>query len=528
MMKQIPVLRADILVWIMALFAIVGCSDGIDITETSELGTTGNAPKIVNDAQRLIKQEGEFYLLNMNLRNTGKTGKKCKEGAISSKHLRVRWDKYHLFKDRSQEVVAFPVEGYKLTALSVLNNEGRLKKTKNKVTAKLIVRRNEDNTFVAIIGTYIYDQNYARDHQAELDTIGYEFENSHFTGYFIASRLNGQMIMGRCIKKGQEDFAFQLNSEPDKLEEEQPMHLYLGINTQNHMTRSAFTEQESSATENCSFCGKSVEECRCVTIVYCRTCKQQKKNGKCRCNTERCSKCNYLLKECNCCKNCKEPRPYCTCGTKQLQPKEDENKHGPNPNPGNGGTGGGNTGGWNMGGGFGYGGGNYSGQTLPNPHGLNKLYTITSSKMISTSKQVVASMINQYGSQQAVCNIGVQTAFKSLFPGQSPPGMTGRANDMTKAWAQHPEKWKRISLEEAQKYANAGLFVVAGWINPTGRSGHVVVILPGEAKPSKRFNKDMPRTMDTGENKRKYQNHYLDNSFGPSKLPHVVFYYYKN
>ena len=45
MMKQIPVLRTEILVWIMALFAIVGCSDGIDITETSELGTTGNAPK---------------------------------------------------------------------------------------------------------------------------------------------------------------------------------------------------------------------------------------------------------------------------------------------------------------------------------------------------------------------------------------------------------------------------------------------------------------------------------------------------
>lgn len=147
----------------------------------------------------------------------GQHTEKSKANAISSKKLKVRWDKYHIFNDRGEEVVAIPIEGYTLTALSVLSKDGRSKKTKNKVTSKLIVRRGENNKLVAVIGTYIYDQNYARDYRAELDTLGYNFENTHFTGYFITSRLDGQMLLGRNLKKGQEDFAFRLNPVRRKL-----------------------------------------------------------------------------------------------------------------------------------------------------------------------------------------------------------------------------------------------------------------------------------------------------------------------
>ena len=101
-----------------------------------------HAPTIVTDAQHLLEQKGGFYLLNMALRD-GQHTEKSKANAISSKKLKVRWDKYHIFNDRGEEVVAIPIEGYTLTALSVLSKDGRSKKTKNKVTSKLIVRRGE-------------------------------------------------------------------------------------------------------------------------------------------------------------------------------------------------------------------------------------------------------------------------------------------------------------------------------------------------------------------------------------------------
>ena len=191
-----------------------------------------HAPTIVTDAQRLLEQREGFFLLNMSLRD-GKDKEKSKATAISSKNLRVRWDKYHLFKDRGEEVVTIPIEGYHLTALSVLSIDGRSKKAKNRVTSKLIVRRDENKMLVAVIGTYIYDQNYARDYQAELDTLGYDFKNSHFTGYFITSRLDGQLLLGRSLKKGTESFAFRLNPHPEK-QTKNNLSIFIWISTVRH------------------------------------------------------------------------------------------------------------------------------------------------------------------------------------------------------------------------------------------------------------------------------------------------------
>ena len=84
MMKIISSSRASILLWIMALFAIVGCSDWIDTPTTSNPNSMEHAPTIVTDAQRLLEQRGEFFLLNMSLRD-GKVREKSKATATSSK-----------------------------------------------------------------------------------------------------------------------------------------------------------------------------------------------------------------------------------------------------------------------------------------------------------------------------------------------------------------------------------------------------------------------------------------------------------
>lgn len=137
----------------------------------------------------------------------------------------------------------------------------------------------------------------------------------------------------------------------------------------------------------------------------------------------------------------------------------------------------------------------------------------------------VDEVIKLSGKTVARCNVGVNLVFKMLSNyTKHLDGM--RANDMVKHWRSHPDEWVRLeSGEEAQRMANDGWFVVAGWINPEPNgSGHVVVIVPGEMVSSR--SGKMPVCMDTGNNMRS-EKQSLSQSFGRDKLPNVEFYYYR-
>ena len=155
--------------------------------------------------------------------------------------------------------------------------------------------------------------------------------------------------------------------------------------------------------------------------------------------------------------------------------------------------------------------------------------------MISKADATVSLMISKHGKEKAVCNLGVQNHFQTTFPGQHPPGMDGRANVMVSNWRNNPRFWVRIqgkdlreTLQMVKERVNAGLYVVAGWENKNpNKSGHVVVVLPGQGKPSKRWGAEMPKVMDTGQDKRG-THYFLNNSFGEDKIQNVEFYYYTN
>lgn len=549
------------MIGVMSLLIFAGCSDLIEPAETSEYTLMEHAPPLVKDARSLMQRKGEFFLLNMYKRdkqemvcehhsehkdckhhdeheccdhhshhqcihhqeshkNDEHRAKLEKEGRISSKNLKVKWNKYHIFYDRGQEVAVFPIEGRTLTALSLLTQNGRTKKAMNKVTSKLFVRREQDNTLTALIGTYIYDQNYARNYQRELDTLGYCFENSHYTGYFVTSRLDGLFLLGRNFKKGKEAFAFRLNTQPLLDEDESPIHLFLGLNTSTRKVRSLYTEQEDYSDFTCSVCGKTVDHCYCVTAIRCNVCKKDSKDCICK---ERCTICNYRKDQCNCCKTCNRPRNQCICNTPQP-----DNNTGSDNNSGNNDTGGG--GGGYQDGGYGnnYGGGNGGGNNSTNPYLLNTPYKISQTAMMSGVHKAMEHVKNHYKFHIAACNIGVQTAFKSMLPNSPiPPGMSGRANDMVTAWDKNSRYWQKIDWDKAIKCANDGLFVVAGWHNRNG-SGHVVVILPGTPLFHKVHNRNMPPVLDTGPKHRKEKGFYLNNGFGPDKFSSIQFYYFKN
>lgn len=150
----------------------------------------------------------------------------------------------------------------------------------------------------------------------------------------------------------------------------------------------------------------------------------------------------------------------------------------------------------------------------------------------SASAKTVQAMIDKYGTQQAVCNYGVQDAFNRLFPGRELNGK--RANEIVQYWLDTPDKWERIkqsslqaTLDTVQQLANDGWFVVAGWQNnSSGRSGHVVVIVPGELQNGGRWQVNVPQAMDTGY-KMRSPSQGLNYGFGKDKKDNIYFFKYK-
>ena len=141
--------------------------------------------------------------------------------------------------------------------------------------------------------------------------------------------------MVRCfwdtrLKKGKEAFAFRQNPHPEKADENQSTHLHLGFNSQLHMTRSSFAEQESSNSEKCEGYHRNKDNCGCAKVIVCRKCKKQLEPGEtCKCNIEKCRFCERSIKLCNCCKTCGELRHNCICNDTNIGTfnNEDDNSN---------------------------------------------------------------------------------------------------------------------------------------------------------------------------------------------------------
>lgn len=101
------------------------------------------------------------------------------------------------------------------------------------------------------------------------------------------------------------------------------------------------------------------------------------------------------------------------------------------------------------------------------------------------------------------------------------------ATDMVKYWKNNPDKWQRIKMSEAQALANQGYFVVAGWENPNPqKSGHVVVVVPGEEVNGGKWAPKVPVVLEMGPRKREVK-YPINGSFGKDKRANVLFFYYK-
>ena len=60
----------------------------------------------------------------------------------------------------------------------------------------------------------------------------------------------------------------------------------------------------------------------------------------------------------------------------------------------------------------------------------------------------------------------------------------------------------QATMQTMQEQVNQGAIIVAVWQNPTGESGHVMGLVPGEVQYSGDYKGKVVKTMDTGSEKR--------------------------
>ena len=172
------------------------------------------------------------------------------------------------------------------------------------------------------------------------------------------------------------------------------------------------------------------------------------------------------------------------------------------------------------------GGGSSSGGETTEPNKPSNKKTVN--EIQTAAQAAVNNVVDKYGMENGTfaphCNAGVSEAFRLLYNDNALSNMN--ANSMITYWTSHPEAWEEVSMQDAQILANQGYFVVAGWINPTGGSGHVVVIVPGEPVNSTSWDGKVPLTMDTGSNKR-YVGKPINQSFSSKKKDNIKYFKYK-
>jgi RHS repeat-associated protein len=154
-------------------------------------------------------------------------------------------------------------------------------------------------------------------------------------------------------------------------------------------------------------------------------------------------------------------------------------------------------------------------------------------KLKQAAKNAVAAVVQSDDGihKPARCNVGVSHAFLELTGSDALSGM--RANQMVE-YMTNSDNFEKIDMEDSQEAANNGEIVIAGWINPDPEeSGHVAMVVPGNADLEGTWNKmkvstmegGVPNVMDTGVNKRE-ESQSIRYSFGKGKQADVGFFKY--
>ncbi len=128
------------------------------------------------------------------------------------------------------------------------------------------------------------------------------------------------------------------------------------------------------------------------------------------------------------------------------------------------------------------------------------------------------------GSQPAKCNIGVSLAFEEVTESTELNGKT--ANEIADH-AASDDDFEPTDLEDVGDSANEGEMNLGVSKGKDGKSGHVVMAVPGEKVSSGSWGGKVPNAMDTGAGKR-WSKKGVNYSWKGSQKKNVNWYKYKN
>lgn len=382
---------------------------------------------------------------------------------------------------------------------------------------RLVVARRKDGSTQMFVVTLVPSAKYPNKKE-DIENFRY-LGGGNFTGKVFCSTLEGhfveasQYVKGRFVGKLEVMTRRELEEQKVSLEEASYESIFLASSiAKTRSSTYSFSEGGGTVTAcpyhppyvqgSCPFC---LEE---VIVLACRYCGARLEKGEvCHCRD-----CHYCHRyPCVCASDCSICRPYpctkCTkCGRHYCFGECEI-------------TGGDNTGGGN-GSGTGNSGNTGNGDTKePSTQASGKA---TAAKITAATEKAAKTALTKFGLSTPVCNFGVKTAFNEIYSSKELDNK--RANDMVDYWENNSSKWEAVELKDAQRLANEGWFVVAGWKAATG-SGHVVVIVPGKEDTGWKGMK-IPVCMDTGR-EMKNAKQKLSQSFGISKKDNIKFYKYK-
>lgn len=488
---------------LLLCFGICSCDD----TDSSENSMQENLSPIIVEAMNYLKSTDlslpdMHQTLRVNTRSV-REGTKQKSGAIVPD-----WSSLQTYCDEHEDVRLFQLKGNAkpLSGFVYTRVKGKVERLLAVSTSKLALWKVKGKLVGRII-TYLPDRKFLKDGH-KVAELGYKLQGSNYTGLCLVSTLDGTFLYGDKYDRGRHVFHFisnqhkvpKIKTRNASLQEKDSVctnHIYIALFSESdaaqpQLAYSAVEEDDFT----CDICGRPASQCTCVIITP---------GG----GTAYCPLCGIPIGYCNCLSG---------DGWNEVTPGGDSGsgESGGGSSIGGGSTGGGSTGGSSTG-------GSSSGEEFK-PTSPNQRRPDEIKKAASDAVDKVLSDHNN-DKVTARCNEGVRNAFYNLYKSKALYNM--RANDIVKYWKNNPDQWESIEIGEAQRLANQGYFVVAGWINSKG-SGHVCLIVPGkEVKRNwEKVSTFIPVTMDTGYNMRS-KSQPINKSFGKNKHSEVVLFKYK-
>lgn len=485
---------------LLLCFGIYSC----DGTDSSEDSVQENLSPTIVEAMNYLKTT-ELSLPDMHQTLRVNTRSVMEGTKPKSRTVVPDWSSLQTYCDEREDVRLFqlkentePLSGFVYTRV-----KGKVERLLVVSTSKLALWKVQGELVGRII-TYLPDRKFLKDGH-KVAELGYKLQGSTYTGLCLVSTLDGTFLYGDKYDRGRSVFHFVSNQQKVQniktrstvVQEKKSVctdHIYIALFSESdavqpQLAYSAVEEDDFT----CSFCGRPASQCTCVIITpgggisYCPLCGAE--IGHCGCFTG-----------------------GGNIGGNTGGGDGTSGESGGGTSIGGGSTGGGSTG------------GSSGGEEEFNPTSPNQR---TTEEIKKSASDAVDKVLTDHNNDKvtAHCNEGVRNAFYNLYKSKALYNM--RANDMVKHWKNNSSQWESIRMSEAQKLANQGYFVVAGWINTKG-SGHVCLIVPGVEKKGNwnggRVN--IPNTMDTGYNMR-YKSHPITESFGKGKHNGVVFFKYK-